>query len=668
MLFDSARTSAVAVGPVPPAASTPSESTRQRGRAGLRLLLCVAAGLAGTGFAAPAHAIEVAVLDIKQLTIEELMEIDVYSASRRLEPVQGVPAAIFVLTGEDIRRARVTSVPEALRLVPGVNVGRVDANKWAVSVRGFNTREANKLLVLVDGRSIYDAFFSGVFWESQDLMLEDIDRIEVIRGPGGTLWGANAVNGVINIITRHARDTQGGLLAAAAGTEERYTAAARYGWQPQASQHARVYAKAFGRDTGFSQPEEPHDQWRMKRGGFRWDWHGGGRDELRVSGDVFSADAGIRHNPALVEDHTHRGSNLIARWQRQVSATENMHVQFYYDEVSLDSISFDQRRDSADIEFQHGFRPWPGHQLVWGAGYRRMRDFAQTGLQGFVDILPARRDDALTHAFVQDTIALVPERWQLTLGTKLEDTDYADPEWQPGVRLAWTPSAHELWWASASRAVRVPSRVESDLTFLGTIRIGDRMTPEELWAYELGYRSLQSQRFWYDVAAFYNVYDDLRTSEQNGTLRNFMNGRTYGGELALRWQASPSLRLDAAYTWLKMELTLDGQSTSNSGQLAFLEGLSPRQQLMLRAALDVSERVEFDATVRYVSELPTLDVPAYTELDLGLSYHPRDDLELSLVGQNLLDSQHPEQDFALSSSGMPTEVQRSVYAKARWQF
>lgn len=406
----------------------------------------------------------------------------------------------------------------------------------------------------------------------------------------------------------------------------------------------------------------------MQRGGFRWDWSDDQRDGVRVSGDVFSADTGARENALLVQDTEHRGSNLMMRWDRRLSETSNMRLQYYYDHVGYDSVTFDQTRDTDDVEFQHSLQPWSGHILVWGAGYRRVRDDTASGLSGFVDLVPNSRDDRSSNLFVQDTIALVPETWQLTLGVKHENTDYADAEWLPNLRLAWTPDPQQTWWASASRASRVPSRVEADLTFLNTIRIGDNMKPEHVNAYEFGHRRLVSAQFWYDAAIFFNDYDDLRTSESGGQIRNFMRGHTYGFELASRWQPETFLRVDASYTYLTMDLSLDGASTSNAGQLGYIEGLAPHHQLVIRTALDLSRDLEFDATLRYVDELRTLGYAPYTELDLGLSWHPQAGLELSLVGQNLLDTHHPEQAFAFSSSGVTTEVERSYYVKATWQF
>ncbi|HEY8509875.1 MAG TPA: TonB-dependent receptor, partial [Steroidobacteraceae bacterium] len=593
----------------------------------------------------------------------------VYSASRYIEPSHVSPSAIFVITNEDIRRSHANSVPEALRLAPGVQVGRVDANKWAVSMRGFNSREANKLLILVDGRSIYDPLFSGMLWESQDFMLEDIDRIEVIRGPGGTLWGANAFNGVINIVTRNAADTQGPLASVTVGDEEEYALALRYGFRPTQRQFARVYVKGYERDTGYMRDLEPHDGSQMRLGGFRWDWNDGARNQLRISGDAFNAKAGIREDPILAHYVEHRGRNVLARWRHELSTRNSFHAQFYYDHVDYDSIGFTQHRNTYDLELQHTARLGSRHLLIWGAGSRWQHDdtSAATVLAGLVDVLPMHRSDTLTHVFVQDTITIVPDRLNLTLGIKHESTDYASSEWLPNVRVAWTPTPEQTWWAAVSEATRVPSRLEADLTFLGTIRPGDQFGAEHVRAYEAGHRRLVSPRLWFDVALFYNDYDDLRTTEDNVFLRNFMHGHSRGAEIAVRWEPAARWQLDATYTYLVMSLGLGPQSTSGEGQARFIEGLAARNRASLRTTYMFRDYLQANALLRYVDHLPTLNYPSYTELDLGLTWGVSETLELSLVGQNLLHSHHPEQSFAFSATGMATEIERSVFGRVTWR-
>ncbi len=620
------------------------------------------AGLLASSVGLPdlAHAAaEVIALNIKGVSLEELAEIDVYSAARRLEPIQGVPSAIFVLTNEDIRRSRARTIPEALRLVPGVQVARVNANKTTVTIRGVAT---NKLLVMIDGRSIYDPLFSGVFWEAQDVVLADVDRIEVIRGPGGSLWGANAVNGVINIITKHARDTQGGLVSVGAGTEEHAFGTARYGWQPGNDQNARVYMRSFERGTGFSPSGNAYDQSSQDRAGFRWDMDAGTRDTLRVSGDVYHARVGQRDSATVTQDVDHRGGNLLGRWNRKLSPTESLRLQFYYDHIELDNTALGEKRDTYDMEFQHDLSPTERQRLIWGLGFRDTRDSLRNG--PLISMDPQQRADRTESAFVQDTITLSPDRWNLTLGTKYEHNAYSGNEWQPNVRLAWTPNAQQTLWASAARAIRIPSRLERDLVFGGN-RLGDNEIPETVYAYELGYRQLMAKDFWYDVATFYNDYRDLLTLEQNFQFRNKMRAHTYGVEIATRWQATPAWRLDAAYTYMRMNLSVDASSIAQT-QPGITERSNPHYYATLRSAYDIRPDLQFDATLRHVGELPALNVPAYTALDLGLGWFPTSDLELALVAQNLLDNHHPEQ--AVVANGNGTEVQRGYYVQLRWRF
>jgi iron complex outermembrane receptor protein len=624
----------------------------------------VAASLPGAGEIQVAETSTASIL--AEMTLEELADIKVFSASRHLEPTRGVASAIFVLTGEDLRRSGVTSVPDALRLVPGVQVGRVDANKWAVSMRGFNSREANKLLVLVDGRSIYDPLFSGMLWESQDFLLEDIERIEVIRGPGGTLWGANAFNGVINIITRHTDATNGSFASLAIGDEERYIAALRHGWAIGDRQDARLYLKARERDEGYSASTVPFDASRDMRGGFRWDWASGSGDSVSVSGDIFDATAGIREDPILAHKVKHGGHNVLTRWARQTSEESNWRLQFYYDYVDYDSIGFIQERKTYDLEFQQSLQAGSRNLVVWGLGYRRMRDHALSRLAGLVDVLPEHRDDAIETIFVQDTIALVPDTLKLIVGIKFEDTGYAPSQWLPNLRLSFTPRPERTWWAAVSEATRVPSRLEADLTFFNVIRIGDEVGAEEVLAYEAGYRQLVSPTLWFDLAVFHNDYDNLLTREADGSLRNFMHGHTQGVELASRWEPMPRVRFDGSYTYLDMNLRIEPQSTGSSFLDVLHEGLVSRHQLALRAMIGLTQDIDLDATARYVDELEALDIPGYTQLDLTLRWRAGEYWEFSLVGSNLLDAHQPEQGFPLSG-GLASEVERSVYVRAAWR-
>lgn len=622
----------------------------------------LAIGFCIAGPAAAATSVEA----LKELSLESLMNVEVYSASRRAESTQATPSASFVLTRDDLLRTGVTTIPDALRLVPGVQVGRVDANKWAVSMRGFNSREANKLLVLVDGRSIYDRLFSGTLWEAHDFPIEDIDRIEVIRGPGGTLWGANAFNGVINIVTRQASDTQGVLVAGTAGPEER-SASARFGGRIGESQFARVYVKGLERETGYVASGDPYDAAKSRRAGFRWDGDLGLADALTVSGEISRADTGIRETPDLVQDVRHEGRNVLLRWRHSGASGNALQLQAFYDYVLFDSMGYTQSRDTWDAELQHHWQLAERHALVWGAGLRHMQDHTRTAYPGQIDFVPLHRTDRVLNAFAQDTIALLPERLALVLGLKYEKTDYAPGEWLPNVRIAWTPDADHTLWGAVSEATRVPSRIESDLTFFNAIRLGTNFGAEKVRAYELGWRERVGEPLWYDLVLFYNDFDDLRTTEAAGPLANGMYGRGRGAELAVRWQPMPRLRIDAAYTRLASDLAIARGSTANRGQANLVEGLAPRHQGSLRSALDVGDRVRVDATIRRVGELPGLRIPDYTELDVAVNVELTASLALTLAGRNLLHSHHREQGFANSATGMTTEVERAAYARLVWE-
>lgn len=636
---------------------------RNRGRA--RLPTCWLPALIGC-LTAPIAGAATAVESLKQLSIESLMNVEVYTASKKLETTQATASATSVITHEDLKRLGVTTVPDALRLVPGVQVGRVDANKWAVSMRGFASRESNKLLVLVDGRSIYDPLFSGTLWESQDFLIEDIDRIEVIRGPGGTLWGANAFNGVINIVTRRAADTLGTLVTARTGVEERYVAGARFGWEPAEDHSARVYVKGFDRRTGYTDTDDSYDASDGRRAGFRWDWRPETRNTWTLSGDVFQADAAVRELPTQVQDVRHSGRNVLTRWTHGFREQDSLQVQAFQDHVEYRSFGYTQQRDTYDLEVQHRLQASSRHQLVFGGGIRSLQDDTSTAFPGLIEILPLRRTDQLMNLFVQDTVTLLPDRLSLIAGLKYENSDYARPAWLPSVRVAWTPNSDETIWAAVSDATRVPSRIESDLTFFNVIRIGANFGAEQVRTYEAGRRQRVGETFWYDVVVFYNDLDSLRTGEASGLLSNAMRGRTRGIETAVRWQPLLNLRLDAALTYLTSDFELAAGTTASRFQVDQAEGLAPRRQASLRAAYDLPHGARLDATLRHTGDLPALAIASYTELDLTFSLELRRSLELSLTGRNLLHDHHREQGYANTATGIPTEVRRSAAAQLTW--
>ena len=608
--------------------------------------------------------------ELKKLSIEELMEVDVTSVSRRSERVSQAAAAVTVITSEDIRRSGVTSLPEALRLANGLHVARFDSRTWAISARGFNISTANKMLVLIDGRSIYTPLFSGVFWDVQDVLLEDVDRIEVVRGPGATLWGANAVNGVINIITKGARQTQGGLVNAGAGTEERGFGALQHGGTLGEKTWYRAYGKYRSLDAlALARGGSAEDPLRMAQGGFRVDGDRSARDSFTVQGDVYDGRIGELVRP----DTDVSGGNLLGRWARRFSEASSLDLQVYWDRTHRRvPTQFEEDRDTWDVELQHRLPLGASgrHDLVWGLGYRSSTDDVEDS--PVLVWVPEHRTQDLFTAFAQDEISLVPDRLRLTLGARLESHEIAGTEVQPTVRLAWTPSERQILWGAVSRAVRAPTRIDQDSRFLAgpvvIVRGSRDFDFEEVVAYELGYRLQPRASTSVDLATFYNVYDNLRSQERPAsgapipiTLANKLNAETYGAELRLNVQVTPWWRLYSGYTYFHKDLSLDPDSTDATGGRA--EGNDPDHRFALRSYLDLPGRLELDAWLRYVDRLPSPRVPSYTELDLRLGWRATDRLELSLVGQNLLHDQHAE-----FFTATPEEVERSVYGKATWRF
>lgn len=643
---------------------------------------------------------------LADLSLEQLMDLEITSVSKKEERFFDAPAAVYVLTNEDIRRSGATSIPEALRMVPGLEVAQIDANKWAISARGFNDQFANKLLVLIDGRSVYTPFFAGVYWDVQDVMLEDIDRIEVIRGPGATLWGANAVNGVINITTKNAKETQGGLVSTGFGSHEQGFGEARYGGKLGEGLFYRVYAKYFNRENFQERQErEANDDWDMIRGGFRLDWDFAKRDKLTLQGDLYDGAVGetstsVRLTPPFSQtirrDDDVWGGNLLGRWTHNFSDGSSTNLQLYYDRTEREIFTIRETRNTFDADFQHDLAVGTRHAVVWGLGYRLNTDHIPTlsGQSDTIRIVPLRKHDQLFNAFAQDQITLLPGRLALTLGAKFEHNDYSGFEIQPSARLAWTPSQQHTVWGAVSRAVRTPARVEHDVIYnlaafpnpdgpLTTVTIfGNRdFQAEELLAYELGYRFQPFSRLSLDLATFYNVYNDLRVSEPGFPffaatavpprvivplrIANRMHGETYGVELAGTLMATEWWRLQAGYTWLEMQLR---QSPgSHATDAITIEGQNPHHQFNFRSFIDLPWRLQFDTMLYYVDNLPTFSIPSYVRLDLRLGWQPTDNLELSIVGQNLTEAKHKE--FGAPLLGAPqVEIERSVYGKITWKF
>jgi iron complex outermembrane receptor protein len=613
-----------------------------------------------------------AATDLKSLSLEELMEIDVTSVSRRTESSLRAAAAVTVITGDEIRRSGVNSLPEALRLANPLHVAQANGRGWSVSARGFAQSTANKMLVLIDGRSVYTPLFSGVFWDVQDVLLEDVDRVEVIRGPGATLWGANAVNGVINIITKKAADTQGGLALAGAGNEERGFGAARWGGELGGRGHYRIYGKLLDRDALVLSRSggDPRDDRRLGQGGFRTDLKTAAGDGLTIQGDVYAGRVG----EPLRDDSNVDGGNLVGRWSRQLSERSGMEMQVYWDRSHRHIPNlFEEHRDTWDMDLQQDVRLGTRHALLWGLGYRHTRD--RVGNSREVAFLPSRRAQDLFSAFVQDEISLRDDQLRVTVGTKLEHHESVGLEVQPNLRFSLALSDRRVLWGAVSRAVRSPTRLDEDVVFYSPVNgaeivRGSRdFVSEELLAWELGYRIQLRPELNLDFATFFNDYDNLRSQEfqPNGgfpiVLGNRSNAETWGLEARANWQPVARWRVYASYALLEEEFTLDPGSRDPVGGRA--EADDPRNRLMLRSYLDLPGGFELDTWLRYIDELSFSRVPSYTELNVHLGWRASRSLELALIGQNLLHEEHVE--FGAASPAQEA-VQRSLYGKVTWSF
>lgn len=608
-------------------------------------------------------------IDVAHATIEQLLQMRVTSVSKSDEEFRTSPAAVYVLTNEKIRRSGATNIPEALRLVPGVQVARIDANKWAVSIRGFNSRTSNKLLVLVDGRSVYDYIFAGVIWESKDVMLDDVDRIEVVRGPGGTLWGSNAVNGVINIITKSAKETQGGLLSAGGGNEEQGMAALRYGSEigTGTDAYGRVYAKYNNRDSGFLNGGQADDESEFGQTGFRVDKYSG--DEmLSLQGDLYNGNDGNADDQELRDEKT-QGGNLLFHWNHKISESHELRFLSYYDHTELNTEPLGEIRDSFAGDIEDSYFITPRNRLVTGLHYVFTTDHIRN--TDILSVTPTDRDDQIVSAFIDDRYAVVEDKVFLTVGSKFEYNTYTQFEAQPSARLSWIIDDQNMVWTAVSRAVRVPSRLEDDLQVqlapgleFDANRNADA---EELIAYEVGYRVRPMDQVFFDFATFYNQYNDLVSVERD-TFGNHTNSESAGAEISAFWNPIDNLGLEAAYTYLHINVSLDKDSLASSNNLRAIEGSSPANQFSLRSQYDFAEKWQVDAAIRYVDSLPANNVGSYITGDVRLAYEVNQNLELSVVGQNLFEDHYFERGTAASVTSSETEVERGVYGKAVWRF
>lgn len=617
------------------------------------LLLALAAG--------PAAANEV---DLLEMSLEQLSEVEITSVSRRAERLSDAPASVYVITNADIRRSGAASLPEALRLAPNLLVARVSASSWAISARGFNNSLGNKLLVLIDGRTVYTPLFSGVFWDAQDLMLEDVERIEVISGPGATLWGANAVNGVINVITRASSSTQGGLVALDAGNEHR-SVAVRYGGAFAGGGHYRAYARRveFENTVGEEGNDLP-DGWTREQAGLRTDWGDDARG-FTMQADAYRAESELRvFGPIEIS-----GAHALAAWNRVTDSGSTWHVQSYFDRTERDDpVLFHDRIDLFDIEFQHAV-PFERHRLVWGGGYRRAEDEVEAGF--LTTFIPNKKDLHWENIFVQDEYR-VSDTLTATAGVKLDRNVYTGTEVLPSLRLAWKPGEDRLLWASASRAVRAPSRIDREFFLPAAppfaIAGGPDFHSEVSDVFEVGYRAQPTSSFSYSVTAFHHEHDDLRSGEPVGDgsfhVENGTAGRTWGIEGWGNFQATEAWRLSFGVLELRHDFHTKAGSNDPDGAVDL--GNDPKHQWSLRSLVALTPSIDFTLAARYVSELPSPVIPSYVAVDAGLDWRITTNLDLLLSLHNLLDDGHIE--FAPGPLVTASNYERSAALKLLWRW
>jgi len=636
--------------------------------------------------------------DLASMNLEQLMNESVTSVSKKETKLDQSPAAIYVVTQDDIRRLGITTIPEALRLVPGLDVARITGNEWAVSSRGFNAEFAKTLLVMIDGRTVYTPSSSGVYWNAQDIVMEDIDRIEVIRGPGAALWGANAVNGVINIITKSAKETSGAMVSVTAGIEDQPSTTVQYGGLLATNLYYRAFLKYYNRDGLVNAPGvDSADGSDMLHGGFRMDWEPSEEDNFTFQGDLYSGNAGKEVMQLSLSPVTDRpidavernaGGNVLGRWTRTFSDTASVTLQTYYDHVQQGSGYGTEYGNTCDADLKNQFNLGTGNAVVWGGGYR-LQDIKNTSSFDLT-WAPERSQIQIFNVFAQDDITLVRDRLHFTLGGKIEHNTVVGLDLEPNVRLLWTPTENQTAWAALSRATRTPSLFElggrlNEAAFqagpnpaLVSLLPNPNLQEEKLTAYEIGYRVQPTKPLSFDAAGFYNIYDNLSVQEPNAnqfvatpvpahllvssTWQNADSAETYGLELSGQWQVTDNWRLTGSYTWLHMDLDPDPSAGANS----------PQHQFQVRSYLDLPCHTEFNGALYYVDQISApsgpgvATIPAYFRLDLGLTWHATKSLEFGLWGQNLLDGQHPE--FPSHETQFITQVPRGGLAKVTWHF
>jgi len=638
---------------------------------------------------------------LKQLTLSQLGNIEVTTASKEPERIWKTSAAIYVLTQDDILRSGATTIPDALRLVPGVEVAQINSNQWSIGIRGFGSRLTRDVLVLIDGRTVYTTLLAGTYWEVQNLLLADVERIEVVGGPGGTIWGPNAVNGVINIITKSTKETHGEYVSVVGGNVDEGMVNARYGGGNGNGLDYRVYGMAFDRGPEFHPTGIDYDRWRAIQGGFRMDIAANTQDRFTFQGDLY--DEGIGQSVTAVtyappysqtQDGTAplSGGNILGRWQRTQGEGKDFQIQGYYDRTNRHELNFADLRDTFDVDFFDRFRLPGSQQISWGLGARFSRGTNPTVVSGLY-FLPGTRTDKLFTGFFQDDIGLVDDQLTVSLGTKLLKTNYTGVQLEPTARLLWTPTKSQTFWAAFTHALRTPSDAErafyltgftgsfiNGLPFFARFNANPNFHSEELNGYELGYRQLFGEKVYVDVDAFYNHYGDFFSEDLVGSpflenspgpphyllpaqFGNGLVGTTRGVEISPEWKPLPYWRLRASYSFLQMELK-KGTNSQDVGTAQPTEGSSPRHEVSAVSGLDFHKAFSLDLTYRYVSHLAAQDIRSYSSADAQFTWRANRSLSFSVVGRNLFQPYHYE--YA-SDPGPNVGIKRSVYGQITWQ-
>lgn len=646
--------------------------------------------------------------DFLDMSLEELINLEVTSAAKTPTSLLKTPGAIHVITKEDIRRSGANSIPELLKMVPGMNVAQLDSNRWAISARGFNGEFANKLLVMIDGRSVYTSVFSGVYWDTQDLLLSEIERIEVIRGPGASLWGANAVNGIINIMTRSAETTLGSQVSAWAGTGSAGGLSVMQGSEIGSSSYLRLTAKGFTRSVNQLNGRDTDDDMTMGRTGFRWDYIGSDFTG-KTTGSFYQGQEGANFDQVSYKGDYHdrfnddidmKGGHLLSSWSNQFSEKSSLSFQVYFDYTQRKGAFYDEKLQVLDAEFQHNYEPGPGHKFTWGVNLRAYFDDLTAHANVFMD----PEDDQYTQfsLFVQDDYPLLKDL-TLTLGTKVEHNDFTGWEFQPNGRLLWEISQKISLWGAVSRAVRTPSRLDSNggivlalyppghelnptpnadiplaIPILVTFQGNDEFESEVVTAYELGLRSLVSDHASIDIALFWNNYKKLRTGsnlppnivfegdlpvaiDQVSFANNELEGETYGFEASMEYQMTDDWKLIGAYSYMEMKFDFGGQLEE------FLNSFYANHQASIQSRLNLSHNVEADIWVTYTDEIEVQDQPELWDLTLRLGWQPSPTWQLELVGHNLLHD-HKKQLESEIISMVSSEIERGVFLRLTCQF